>query len=147
MAWILRTAVGTDEALPDGFWSELLAAQGRSVLLTVFIALLGFGLANLVRNTGAALGIGFVYFAVLETALRALEPSWQPWLLSNNAAALVAPGGLEIPDYSTPTVGPDGFGEPTIYVVDNLQAGIFLTAVAAVVVAIGVALFAKRDIH
>ena len=74
MSWILRSAVGTDDPLPDGFWGELLAAQGRSVLLTVLIALLGFGLTNLVRNTGAALGIGFVYFAVLETALRGFRP-------------------------------------------------------------------------
>ena len=74
MAWILRTAVGTDDALPAGFWGDLLAAQGRSVLLTVLVALLGFGLTNLVRNTGAALGIGFVYFAVLENGVRACRP-------------------------------------------------------------------------
>ena len=147
MAWILRTAVGTDAPLPDGFWGELLAAQGRSVLLTVLMALLGFGLTNLVRNTGAALGIAFVYFAVLETALRAFEPSWEPWLLSNNAAGLIAPGGLEIPDYDTLTVGPEGFAEPSIYLLGNLQAGILLTAVAAVIVGIGVALFATRDVH
>ena len=38
-------------------------------------ALLGFGLTNLVRNTGAALGIGFVYLAIVENAVRALRPS------------------------------------------------------------------------
>ena len=147
MAWILRTAVGTDDPLPDDFWGELLAAQGRSVLLTVLIALLGFGLTNLVRNTGAALGIAFVYFAVLETALRAFEPAWEPWLLSNNAAGLIVPGGLDIPDYDNLTVGPGGFAEPSIYVLGNLQAGILLTAVAAVIIGIGVFLFAKRDVH
>jgi hypothetical protein len=147
MAWLLRTFVGTDTALPSDFWGELLAAEGRSVLLTVFVSLLGFGLANLVRNTGAALGIGFVYFAVLETALRAIRPQWQPWLLSNNAAALVVPGGLEIPDYENLTVGPDGFGAPTIYVVSNLQAGILLACVTAVIVGGGVVLFARRDLH
>ena len=52
MAGVLRAAVGTDEALPDGFWSAVLQTQARGVLLTVFAALLGFGLANLVRNTG-----------------------------------------------------------------------------------------------
>jgi hypothetical protein len=147
MAWILRTAVGTDDALPEDFWGELLSAQGRSVLLTVLIALFGFGLTNLVRNTGAALGIGFVYFAVMETALRAFQPSWEPWLISTNAAGLIAPGGLEIPDYDTLVVGPQGFAEPAVYLVGNLQAGIFLTSVAAVIVGIGVYLFAKRDVH
>lgn len=147
MSGILRVLVGTDGPMPDGFWGELLAVQGRSVLLTAFAAALGFGLANLTRNTGAALGVGFVYFAVVETAVRILRPSWQPWLISNDAAALVAPGGLRIPDYENLTTGPGGFGEPTIYVVTNLQAAITLTAVAAVVIGVGVLLFTRRDIH
>jgi hypothetical protein len=147
MAWILRSVVGTDDALPDDFWGELLGLQGRSVLLTVLIALLGFGLTNLVRNTGAALGIGFVYFAVLETALRGFRPSWEPWLLSTNAAGLLAPGGLEVPDYGNLTVTPEGLAEPSIYVLTNLQAGIFLTAVAALIVGAGVVLFTRRDVH
>ena len=147
MAWILRSAVGTDDPLPDGFWGELFPAQGRSVLLTVLMALLGFGLTNLVRNTGAALGVGFVYFAVLETALRGFQPSWEPWLLSTNAAGLIVPGGLELPDYDNLTVGPEGFAEPSIYLLGNLQAGIFLGAVVAVIVGVGVVLFAKRDVH
>ena len=37
--------------------------------------------------------------------------------------------------------------EPTEYVVTNLQGGLVLIAVVAVVVGIGVALFAKRDLH
>jgi hypothetical protein len=147
MAWILRAAVGTDDRLPEEFWGELLAAQGRGVLLTVLIALLGFGLTNLVRNTGAALGVGFVYFAVLETALRAFEPSWDRWLISTNAAGLIAPGGLEIPDFENLTVTPEGFTEPSIYLLGNVQAGVLLTAVVAVIVGAGVVLFTKRDVH
>jgi hypothetical protein len=147
MAGILRAAVGTDDPLPEDFWGDLLAAQGRSVLMTVLIALLGFGLTNLVRNTGAALGVGFVYFAVLETALRAFRPSWEPWLISTNAAGLLAPGGLEIPDFDNLTVTPEGLTEPSVYLLGNLQAGIFLAAVTAVIVGVGVVLFARRDVH
>ncbi len=147
MGGILRTAVGTDDPLPDGFWGELLAVQGRSVLLTALAALLGFGLSNLIRNTGAALGIGFVYFAVVETAVRAIRPSWQPWLLTNNAAGLLLPGGLEIPDYDNLTAGPEGFGQPTIYLLENMQAGVTLTIVTAVVLGVGVILFMRRDVQ
>ena len=57
------------------------------------------------------------------------------------------PGGLELPDYDNLTVGPEGFAEPSIYLLGNLQAGIFLTAVVAVIVGVGVVLFAKRDVH
>jgi ABC-type transport system involved in multi-copper enzyme maturation permease subunit len=145
-ATLMRATVGTDDALPEEFWGELLTTQARGILLTVFAALLGFALANLIRNTGAALGVGFVYFAVLETAVRALRPGWQPWLLGNNAAALVTPGGLEITDFSNPTVGPEGFTEFTVYELGNLQAGVTLTVATVVLVGIGVWLFARRDV-
>ncbi len=142
MAGVLDTAVGVDTALPQGYWAELLATGGRSVLLAVLAGFAGFGLANLVRNTGAALGIGFVYFAVVETAIGAFRPLWQPWLLTNNAAGLVAPDGLTLYIWERPNQM-----EPTQYVVTNLQGGLVLAAVVAVVVGLGVALFATRDLH
>jgi hypothetical protein len=144
MATILRATVGTDDPLPDGFWSELLGIQARSVLLTVFAALAGFGLANLVRNTGAALGVGFVYFAIVESAVGAFRPTWAPWLLTSNAGALINPGGLKIPIYDGTF---DANGMPREVFVSNLQAGLWLGAVLAVVVGLGVILFARRDVH
>ncbi|RBY85690.1 ABC transporter permease subunit [Blastococcus sp. TF02A-30] len=147
MAWILRIAVGTDDPLPSGFWGDLLATQGRCVLLVVFAALAGFGLANLIRNTGAALGVGFVYFAIVENAVRVMRPEWQPALLTNNAAALVAPGGLRIVDYENFTVDADGNQVFEEFVIGNLQAGIVLGVVAAVVIGLGVLLFQRRDVH
>jgi hypothetical protein len=145
MATLLRAVAGNGRALPAEFWNHLLATQGRAVLLTVLITLLGFGLTNLIRNTGAALGVGFVYFAIAETAVRALQPAWEPWLLSTNAAALVSPGGLRIAIYDA--VGRNGFTEPRVYLVTNLQAGIELTAVVCVIIGIGVWLFNRRDVH
>ncbi|MCZ2861163.1 hypothetical protein [Blastococcus sp. VKM Ac-2987] len=144
MGWLLRTLVGTDSALPAGFWGELLAAQARGVLLAVLVALIGFGLANLVRNTGAALGIGFVYFAVVETALRIYDPVLERWLLSINAVALVLPGGVPVIDYSVLTTGPEG---PPTYLVTNLQGGLVVGAFAAVILGAGVWLFVRRDLQ
>ena len=144
MAWILSTFVGNDEEPPDGFWTELLAAQGRSVLLVVLIALIGFGLANLVRNTGASLGVGFVYFAIVENALRIYDPMLDRWLLSTNAVALVLPDGLRVYDYSA--MG-SGMNEPPSHLVTNLQGGLVVGAFAAVIVGVGVWLFARRDLH
>jgi hypothetical protein len=145
MAGLLRAVDSTGGRLPNGFWSHLLATQGRGVLLTVFAALLGFGLTNLIRNTGAALGIGFVYFAVLETAIRILRPAWQPWLLSENAVGLLLPGGESI--YIYDKLGPQGFDAPRVYHIDNLQAGLTLTVITAVIIGIGVLLFQRRDLH
>jgi ABC-type transport system involved in multi-copper enzyme maturation permease subunit len=146
LSGILRAAVGSDAPLPDGFWGDLLQTQGRGVLLTVFAALLAFGLTNLVRNTGAALGIAFVYVVIVENVVRAMRPHWQPWLLSDNALGLVQHKGNllyfydGIPDST-------GFVEPTEYYLGHLQSGVFLAAVTIVVVGIGALLFAKRDLH
>jgi hypothetical protein len=147
MAWLLRATVGTDDPLPAGFWGELLATQGRCALLVVLAALAGFGLANLIRNTGAALGVGFVYFAIAENAVRILRPEWQPALLTNNAVALVLPDGLTIVDYGTYTVDADGNQVFEEIVIGNLQAGVVLAAVAAAVIGLGVLLFQRRDVH
>ena len=114
------------------------------MLLTVLAGLLGFGLANLIRNTGAALGIGFVYFAIIENALRIYDVSLERWLLSTNAVALVFPGGLRLYDYEAMT---GGMSEAPSYLVTNLQGGLVVSAFAAVIVGAGVLLFARRDIQ
>jgi len=87
MAGLLDAVAGDGAALPAGFWADELAIQGRAVLLTVLAGLGGFALALLIRNTAAALGVGFVYFAVVETAVRALRPAWRPWLVTNDGRA------------------------------------------------------------
>ncbi|MGY1723734.1 hypothetical protein [Blastococcus sp. SYSU DS0533] len=144
MAWLLDAVVGSDAGVPDDFWSGLLAAQGRGIVLTVLVGLIGFGLANLVRNTGAALGVGFVYFAVAENALRILEPTLDRWLLSTNSIALVLPGGLELFD---PGAAGPALAEPATYLVTNLQGGLVVGVFAAVLVGAGTWLFVRRDLH
>lgn len=146
MSGILRAFVGLDAALPAGFWGDLLQTQVRGVLLTVVAALLAFGLTNLLRNTGAALGIAFVYLVVVENLIRGLRPMWQPWLLSENALALVQQGGSTIYVYDGQ---PDanGFVEPVEYYLGHLQSGVFLGVVTLVVVGVGAVLFAQRDLQ
>jgi hypothetical protein len=147
-ASILDAAAGDGQGLPAGFWGDLLGTQARGVLVTVLAAVGGFGLTFLVRNTGAALGIGFVYFAIVETAVGAFRPRWQPWLLTNNAAGLLLPDGHTVFSFSE-TVDAAGniVGENWEYTITNLQGGVLLAGVAAVAVAVGVALFVRSDIQ
>ncbi len=146
-ASILDATAGDGRSLPDRFWGELLGIQARGVLFTVLAALGGFGLAHLVCNTGAALGIGFLYFAVLETAVRIIRPAWQPALLSDNAAALLLPGGHRVVLYDD-VVDRSGMVTTEIreILISNLQGGLVLAGVVGVFVVLGVVLFGRRDV-
>lgn len=145
MSGILRAVVGLDAPLPADFWGDLLQTQARGVLLAVIAALLAFGLTNLVRNTGAALGIAFVYLVIGENLIRGLRPAWQPWLLTENALALVQQGGSTIYVYSDL---PDRYGssQPLEYYLGHLQSGTLLGVVTVVMLAVGAVLFARRDL-
>ncbi len=144
---LVRTR-GTTTAVPDGFWADFSGQAGRGVLLAVVGTLFGFGLANLVRNTGAALGVGFAYFAIIESALRGFVTSSQPFLVSESAGALVANGGLSI-FVEGPTVdqGTGSFIEFTELIVSNVRGGLTLTAYLLVLLAAGTWLFRRRDLH
>ena len=147
MAGILDAAVGTDEALPDDFWSSLLQTQARGVLLVVLAAVVGFGLTSIVRNTGASLGIAFVYVVVIQLILGNTKPSWSPWMLGTNAAGLVTDGGVRLMFWDQTDYSADNLGQPVEYYLGNLQSGVFLTVVALALVAIGAVLFSRRDIQ
>jgi ABC-type transport system involved in multi-copper enzyme maturation permease subunit len=147
MAGILDAAAGNGEALPDDFWSTLVQTQARGVLLVVVASLLGFGLTSIVRNTGATLGIAFVYVVGVQLILAGIRPDWLPWMLGTNAVALVQQGGLTIPFFNQVDYSADNMGQPVEYYLGNLQGGLFLAAVALGLVAVGTFLFSRRDIH
>lgn len=143
--WLIAATRGTTERGPD-FWGDLLAQQGRVLLLGVLAAGGGFALAHLIRNTGAALGIGFVYFAIVENVVRATRPAWQEWLVSTNVLALLMDGGFT---YGLPVEEVTGEGIMVDYVektVSSLQGGVFLTAVVVAVLTLGALAFRRSDV-
>jgi ABC-type transport system involved in multi-copper enzyme maturation permease subunit len=82
------------------FRGETSGADGRWVVSTIELvlraglmgsvaAIIGLAVASLGRNTAAALGAAFVYFAIFEPFLRALKPHWQQWLLGDNVATFL----------------------------------------------------------
>jgi ABC-type transport system involved in multi-copper enzyme maturation permease subunit len=146
-AMLLSSTRGTTGPLPPDFWSRTLGMQGRLVLLGVFVCLLGFGIANLTRNTGAALGVGFVYFAIVENAVSALRPGWVQWLFTQNLAALVSPDGHKISRYSE-TISPQGqiTSVEQVTVLSNGRGALMLLLYTGIVVAAGIALFRRRDL-
>ncbi len=146
-ARVLAETRGTTRA-PGPAWADLAASAGRGVLLAVLVALLGFGVANLLRNTAAALGVGFVYFVIVENVVRAFRPAWGQWLLTDNAIALLLHGGTTV--YTNEGfVDEQGAFQSTgrDIALGNLHGGLVLSVATAVVVGAGIALFARRDLE
>ncbi|CAN5717715.1 hypothetical protein BH24ACT13_BH24ACT13_07010 [soil metagenome] len=133
--------------LPNNFWSDLAGIQGRGVVLAVITAALGFGLANLIRNTGAALGVAFGYFVLVENAIRAVRPAWQPYLIGENAAALLTKGGIEV--FLPPPGGASDFGpiqDENLLLISNQRGALTLAVYCLVVLLAGAVLFRRRDL-
>lgn len=144
-AQVLATTRGT-AATPHGLWGELIGSAGRGVLLVVLVGLLGFGVANLLRNTAAAFGVGFVYFAIVENVLRVLRPRWQEWLITNNAVALLHHDGLRLFISDSVVDARGGFQTTRQLHLTNVHGALVIGAVTAVVVLVGVVLFTRRDL-
>ncbi|MFN0282394.1 MAG: ABC transporter permease subunit [Kineosporiaceae bacterium] len=146
-AWVLASTRGTTSGLPKGFWGDVAALGGRTALLAVITALLGFGVAHLIRSTGAALGVGFVYFAVVESAVGAVRPAWQEWLLTINAGALVVKGGATV--FVPGKAVDDTTGEVVEFTektISNLHGGLVLGGVTVALLLLGGWLFRRRDL-
>jgi hypothetical protein len=84
---------------------------------------------------------------VVENAVRIFRPYWDPFLLSTNAVGLVQDGGYTLQIWDDSNASADGMVTPVEYYVGHLQSSLLFTVVILVVVGIGVALFARRDVH
>jgi hypothetical protein len=125
------------------YWSVVIGTQIRIVVLAVIAVVGAFGLANLTRNTGAALGIAFVYFAIVETVVGYLRPVLQPFLLNNNIGGLLARGGLDVP---TTRDGYDGVNDNNLVHLGAGRGALTLAVYAAVILGTAVVLFRRRDV-
>lgn len=76
--------------LTDGWWRDVTTTSLRIAVIAAVAALIGGAVAAIGRHTSAALGVVFVYTAVLEGVLRAFRPLWSPWLLGDNIVSFVS---------------------------------------------------------
>jgi ABC-2 type transport system permease protein len=127
------------------FWSHLVDAQARAALLVLVTALIGFSLASLMRNSAAALGVAFVYFAVVENVIRWLNPELQPYLFTTNVAAWIANNGITVFGKSVYDQQQGGVLPREIHI-SNVHGAVMLLIFAAVATVAAVATFARRDI-
>jgi ABC-type transport system involved in multi-copper enzyme maturation permease subunit len=115
----------------DGAWAAEAAGVGlRVALVSCIFAGVGFGIASIGRNTAAALGVGFGYIVIVENLVRGLRPAWSPWLLADNAGLFLIGDPADFPNLQRSAVG----------------AGIYLAAVATLLLVAAAAQFRVRDV-
>jgi ABC-type transport system involved in multi-copper enzyme maturation permease subunit len=121
---------GTTEGVDSSWWIDYMETIARAGFVGAFGATLGLSIATIGRNTAAALGASFVYFAILESLLRAWKPHYAQWLIGDNMA-IVASG--ETDTFEAPDHGPGA-------------AAIVLLVYGAAIYVLSAALFRNRDI-
>lgn len=125
-------AAGGSTVGADAAWlAETAGVAFRASLLAAVFAGFGFGLASIGRNAAVALGVGFGYLVIVENLVRGLRPRWMPWLLTENAALFIVdlPGDFPLLGRST------------------ADAGIYLSAVTALLLLAAAGLFWFRDVN
>jgi hypothetical protein len=125
-AFFQGTTAGADAA----WFRELVGVVVRGALLAGVGGAIGFSIAAVGRNTAFALGVGFVYLAILEgNLLGGLFPGLRRWLLVGNAIVLVS-------------------GEQNAEIVGRsvVGAGLLLAVYSIGAVMIAIAFFRARDV-
>lgn len=135
MLGLVLTLVAATRGIADGTWTATwLRSVGGVVLRTAalgsFSAVVGATVATVGRNTAAALGAAFVYFALVEGLIRGLRPGWQRWLVGDNATLFLT--------------GIDNRFPPLHRTMTT--SGLLLLAYAACLVILALAWFEARDL-
>jgi ABC-type transport system involved in multi-copper enzyme maturation permease subunit len=139
-----------------GFWLDIVGTSVRALGLSAVTGTFAYAIAMLVRNTGGAIGVGFVYFAVLENGIRLAFHKYTPdqYLLSTNSVAWLMPDGLTIPRYVPPSqsdfvtsAGPGALPpiSPDLHI-DHVRSIGTLAVYVAVAAALGIWSFTRRDV-
>ena len=87
---LLPSASRATAGVDGEFWRQLVAVLVRSSLAAGLLALVGFGIASLGRNTSAAFGGILLYVVVVEVVLGGFFSGWDRWFLLPNLVVLIA---------------------------------------------------------
>jgi hypothetical protein len=131
--------------LQTSFGTELALMCGRALILVVIAATIGYAIAMLVRNTGASLGVAFVYFVVVENVVRfaLMRYGTEPFMFSDNAVAYLFPGGLPVPGKREP--GEMSFQSEFVQLT-NLRSFVTLMVYTALLAVPAAWSFTRRDV-
>ena len=74
----------------------MLATSLRVAVAATISAVIGGAVAAVGRHTAAALGVVFVWTAVIEGLVRGFRPLWTPWLLGDNLVSFLGWQRMEV---------------------------------------------------
>jgi hypothetical protein len=89
-ALAIAAALRGSTILSEGWWTDVLTTGLRVAIAAAIAALIGGAVAAAGRHTAAALGVVFVWTAVIEGLIRAVRPLWSPWLLGDNLVSFLS---------------------------------------------------------
>jgi ABC-2 type transport system permease protein len=147
--WLIVGYYGSTAGTTAKVWGDLAGTAGRAVVLTAIAGALGGAIALLLRHTAAAIGVAMAYLVIVEGMFNgfAMRLGLEPWMAKLNLDAWVAHGAKY--HVLTCHVGPDGMYNCTNpeKVLSFTHGAIYLTVIAAVLIAGGALVFNRRDIN
>jgi hypothetical protein len=87
---------GSTLGIDGAWWSDVLTTSLRVTAAAAISAVIGAAVAAVGRHTAAALGVVFVWTAVIEGLIRGLRPLWSPWLLGDNLVSFLGWQRMEV---------------------------------------------------
>lgn len=87
---------GSTLGIDGAWWSDVLMTSLRVTAAAAISAVIGAAVAAVGRHTAAALGVVFVWTAVIEGLIRGLRPLWSPWLLGDNLVSFLGWQRMEV---------------------------------------------------
>ena len=130
-AMLAAQARGTTDGVDGDVWNSHVLMVLRGIGMASFAALLGFSISFATRVTAAAVGIGFIYFAVLEQLILIWKTWLAPYLITPLLGAWLD-NGIEIEE--------DGVS------VSGGRAGLTLAIYAAAMLTAATVWFRQRDV-
>jgi ABC-2 type transport system permease protein len=92
---------GSTVGAGGAWWTDALTTSLRVSVAAALSAVIGGAVAAIGRHTAAALGVVFVWTAVLEGLVRGLRPLWAPWLLGDNLVTFLSWHRMEVHVFPT----------------------------------------------
>jgi ABC-2 type transport system permease protein len=135
-ALAIAAALRGSTILTDGWWTDVLTTGLRVAIAAGIAALIGAAVAAVGRHTAAALGVVFVWTAVIEGLIRAFRPLWSPWLLGDNLVSFLS---WRTTDYQISTF--------ESYIITPGRALFVILGYTVVVLALGFTFVRIRDVQ